>query len=182
LTAQRFGPAISLRGSDYWHEDSLQAPLDLQIDKSQPYFEALLEAYLDLFVRSAEGGYAAVLSYRAAAAFSEVPASQQIDAYLDALAAFGSDILTIAIQIDRSTKKHRARGSDLCRFANSHVSTLYTIWRRDFADSQYPGQYRDAGGTWRTTFGFLAPEDKALFVEQVLEGRWSGDPEADFCR
>ena len=36
--------------------------------------------------------------------------------------------------------------------------------------------YRDPKGNWRTTFGYLTPDDKATFVNQVLESRWNGDP------
>ncbi len=182
LTALRIGPAINLFAESYWSSGGLKSPFELRIDQSQPYFEVLIEAYLQLRVLNTRRGYLAVIRHRARDAFPEVPESQQLSAYLDALAAFGSDILMIALQIEHSTQKHRARGSDLCRFADSTTPTLYTIWRRNFKDSQYPGMYKDERGAWRNTFSFLTPEDKALFVAQVLEARWIGDPVTDFCR
>lgn len=181
LTAFRMGPAINLLASSFRDREGLRSPMDLGIDQNQPYFEALIQAYLELRVLPLRKGYVAVMKHRAVDVFTEVPPAQQLDAYLEALSAFGSDILTIAIQIHRSTETHRARGSDLCRFANTPTRTLYTIWQRNFTDSQYPGMYRDQRGRWRTTFSFLAAEDKALFVDQVFEGRWNGDPIHDFC-
>lgn len=179
--ADAAGPSVNLLTADYLSDGELVSPLALPIDRAQPYFEALLDAYFELEVAAASD-YAEVIRRRAPVAFPSVPEGEQEVAYRQALSSFGSDILTVALQIHAAIERHAARGSDLCRWAGSSRPSLFTLWRRDLDDGHYPGQFRDASGRWRMTAEFLPSEDKRIFIDGVLEGRWSGDPDRDFCR
>lgn len=140
--------------------------LDMPLDVAQYLFGALLEASLDLAppaglaARAPEGGP---------------------EAYRAALASFGAHALSVAVELRRSIARQRAAGKDPCVIVD-HPATLFGLWRRVFTTEEYRGQIRapsTAPGRW-VAGPPLTVGDKAFFVDQVLDGFWSGDTRRDF--
>ena len=181
-------PRLFLFAPYYRSETGMVAIERMPVDVSEHYFHALLEAYLDLEVEHASGIYGAAVAERAAVVMTDVPPRHRREAYLSAVAEFGSHILSLANEVERSEKRQRAAGKDLCALVD-HPATLFGLWRRSFHESPYsggyflspePGSETAAASRWVRSRRFLESRDKELFLQHVLAGFWSGEARSDF--
>jgi len=159
------------RGDGTWVE-----PLDMTPEVVEYWCHALLLAYLHLEVIEGGGDYAAFLRQRAAEHYPEVEPEAGLGLMVTSLAAFGSHVLSLANEIERV---HRRRPeADLCGLARAR-KLHFAAWTRAFGDEEYTGVAGEAGGESYPRRA-IAEIDKQAFVKNVLDGRWSGDPELDF--
>ncbi len=155
---------------------------DLTVDLSEPYFHALLEAYLWGRLQQPAGELDAEIRLRATTTMTDVPSAHRLEAYVDALASFGAHLLSVANELDRSEQRRRARGSSLCSLVGQPLP-LFRLWERVLGDGGYPGSYVDTatGDEVRMSHGVLGGVDKRLLVERVLGVSWGGSAAVDLA-
>jgi len=167
-------PRIFLYAPYYRRGAGLAAIRDMTLDVAEYLFHALLEAYLD----AATPDHEATFSGRAAATLSDVPQEHRREAYLAALADFGSHLLSLTLEIERTLERQRRLGKDVCR-AVRHPGTLFAKWPRLFAEEPFRGHYESGGRSVLAT-GSIERRDKEILVRGILRGRWTGDVREDF--
>lgn len=160
---------------------------ELPVDSTEYLFNALLQAYLRLDVLGEPSSpLAREIQARAAVRMAElpesIPAEARQEAYIEALAGFGSHALAVANEIHRAAARFAARDGNLCT-ALERPGTLFALWPQIFEKGQYtgrlyrPGQGEGQGGRWIDLHIALEPEDKAFFLREILEGAWGEPPE-----
>lgn len=167
-------PRIFLYAPYYRRGAELAAIREMTLDVAEYLFHALLEAYLD----AAAPTYEPTFSERAAATFGDVPEKHRREAYLASLADFGSHLLSLALELERSIGRQRAAGKDVC-LAVRHPGTLFTKWPRLLDDERFRGHY-ESGGRTVLASGSIERRDKELLVHDILGGRFTGDVRRDF--
>lgn len=179
-------PRIFLYAPYYRDGGGLLPLVEMAVDVAEAYFNALLVATLDRELWRDGSTYRRAILERAEAVMAEAPEPQRVEVYLGALSDFGSHLLSVANEIARADRRARARGRDLCGLLDPPL-TLFALWRQSIRDISYRGRYRTPpdleGGAvrWLTTRRGLEPLDKALFLEEVLGGAWTGEPARDFA-
>jgi hypothetical protein len=168
---------LALYAPFYLRGLALVPVVEMPVDVCEGYFNALLQAHLrrQLGRPASEVGWQ--IRQQAPLAMPDVPRAQQVEAYLDALASFGSHVLSVANELERKEVQRRGRGG-LCPLLGRQLP-LMRLWERMFATDGYPGAYVDAGGRVRFSRAVLRPEDKRFVVEQVLRSPWRGSVAAD---
>lgn len=157
-------------------DGSLRPLLEMTPDVVEYLSHALVLAYLHLEVIESEGEYGAMLERRAAERYPELEPDDALGLVVTALASFGSHVLSLGNEIERL---HRRRPeADLCGLLRAR-KLHFASWARAFEEEEYFGVAAEPGGG-SVPRRALSVEDKQLFVKNVLEGRWSGDPDRDF--
>ncbi|HVS01171.1 MAG TPA: hypothetical protein VMT16_00230 [Thermoanaerobaculia bacterium] len=156
---------------------------DMPVDVAEHYFHALLVAGLERAAGDPASEIGSALRQRAEARMADLPPPHRLEAFVDALASFGSHLLAMANELERQEARRRARSSSLCGHLDRDVPLL-RLWEDAFAAAPYPGGYAvaepGAPGRLRYSRATLSPADKRLLVATVLAGRWRGEARADF--
>jgi hypothetical protein len=181
-------PRLVLYGPHYLRGVELRPLLDLPVDLSEGYFQALLEGFLRHQIETG-GTLGPELRSRAQATMVDVPPAHRLEAYVDAQASFGAHLLSIVNELDRSELRRRAGGRSLC----SHVGgplPLFSLWERALGESPFPGAYVARGPHSEELVRFsrstLTAADKRFLLERVLDAPWKGPAATDlgprYCR
>ncbi|MDX1632224.1 MAG: hypothetical protein R3234_10205 [Thermoanaerobaculia bacterium] len=155
---------------------------DMPPDMTEYLLHALLEArlYRELRRDSEVGSGVRSRSNRMRSA----PAEARIEAQVDALASFGSHLLSIYLEIARKERQRRAEGRSLCPHLNRGLP-LFGLWERVFEKGDYSGRYSrastgtDPGREVEYTRERLTDEDKRWLLEEILGVSWVGRAEED---
>jgi len=179
-------PTLYLHGPSYLKDGSWVPLVEQTVDLSENLFNAILLAHLEMREIPKLGNppdgasYAAAMNRRANEILRAVPAEYRLQAYLHALADLGSHALSTANQLERSARRHRSRGTDLCLHLHRRVS-LFGLWDQIFGGALYLGRYFEPAqgdaltGKWVDTGIGLEQEDKELFLDAIFLGFWSGE-------
>lgn len=172
---ERMLPALELPRlylyAPYYQKAQLK---EMPLDVSEYLFSALLEATFDL------GGedLPLILRERGRKVMSEAPDGQRLNAYLAAMTDFGAQVMSVALELQRTMQRLGAQGKDHCP-AVDHPATLFGQWGRLFSGAEFRGRYIDEGRQAFLTQS-LAGGDKELFLKAILQADWSGEIRADF--
>ncbi|HEV8629575.1 MAG TPA: hypothetical protein VGV61_04595 [Thermoanaerobaculia bacterium] len=183
LAANAGGQArLALYAPHFLRGLQLRPLADLPVDLSEAYFNALLEAYLRRQLGLPGSELGVELRRRALSTMTDVPVARRLEAYVDAQTSFGSHLLSVANELDRSQQRRQATGRSLCGLL-SRPLPLFTLWERALGDGGYPGAYVLGGppgeGALRFSRSVLTASDKRLMVERVLRAPWVGSVAAD---
>lgn len=178
--AEPLGPPRLMLYEPYYRrtDGAWVEPLEMTPDVVEYWCHALLLAHLHLEVVEGDGEYGAFVRRRAAAYYPEVEPEAAVGLMVTALASFGSHVLSLANEIERA--RRRRPDADLCGLVRAR-KLHFAAWARAFGDEEYVGVAGEAAGEAYPRRA-IAKADKQAFVQYVLEGRWSGDPEVDFGR
>jgi hypothetical protein len=186
VQADARGPArLDLYAPYYLRGVHLRPVEDMQVDVCEPYFHALLDAYLRRQIGMPRSALGHELRRRAELAMPDVPRRHRVEAYLDAQASFGAHLLSVANELDRSARRHRARGRSLCHVIDRPLPLL-RLWNAVLGGAQYPGAYAidtapGNSGEVYLSRSVLSVDDKRFLVDQVLHEDWSGSVERDLA-
>lgn len=172
-------PRLYLYSPYYRPEGRTPPATDMTIDVAQYFAETLVEAALDLQPPGGLDERAA--HYGESPEGGGIPTAQRRSAYASALAQFGAESFSLAVEIRRSLARQRAAGKDPCKILHL-PGTLFGQWGRVFDSIEYRGLYRPPGApSGRWTLGPpITANDKRFLIRQVFEDRWSGDVRRDF--
>lgn len=177
----------------------------LGLDVVEYWAHSLTLAWLDAALRGQEP-YIEQARQRALVVMPEVPQEERLPVYLESVADFVSQIVSVAHEVDRTRRRWQRLGRDICTLRQPEIP-LMRHWRGLFEQSSFRGTYRveasdvgpmsldgrvdpfpamDDDGTadeplWATTRQGLARADKDLIVQHLFAGRWKGDSEVDFA-
>lgn len=177
-------PTLYLQGSTYLRDGRWIPLVEQSVDASEYLLNALLLAHLEIQRVQGPTPFATAARRRSEEILREVPPELRLEAYLRAVADFGSHALSAANQLERSARRHRQRGTDLCRHFDRSAS-LFGLWDRIFKDGLYLARYYEPAdgealtGRWVTTGVAIEPQDKQLLARTVFEGFWQGNRRAD---
>lgn len=156
-------PRIFLYAPYYRPGARLSSATEMTVDVAQYFSETLLEAFFDL---SPPDGF-------------EERAQHYGPGYISALAQFGSDVFSIAVELRRSLQRQRAAGKDPCVVA-SHPATLFSRWQRIFTTAPYRGLYDPPGHGPARLGPPLSRGDKSFLIDKAFANFWAGDLQRDF--
>jgi hypothetical protein len=179
--SQRRRERLVLHAPHYLRGVSLVPVVDMPVDASERYFHALLEAHLRREAADPASALGRQLRRGAVRTMRDVPVAARLDAYVDALASFGSHVLSVANELERKELQRRDRGGVCPLLAGPRPAPLVALWRQMFASGRYSGAYLDARGAVCFSRAILTPEDKRLLTRRVLRVDWSGSPARDFA-
>ncbi len=180
-------PRLFLYKPYYQPEGRMVAVETMPVDVAEYYFHALLEAFFDLELARSAPGYQAIIEERAVARMRGVPPDYRREAYLAALADFGAHALAAGNELWRGIRRRRAAGEEPCPGIDRPVA-LFGLWGTIFGAGEYRGGYylregaAEVAGRWVMSAEVLDRHDKELFSRQVFEAYWSGDVREDFAR
>ncbi|MDA8017105.1 MAG: hypothetical protein MPN21_06600 [Thermoanaerobaculia bacterium] len=179
-------PRLVLREQVYREGNGLVELESLAVDSSEKFFNALLEAHVNLASRRGEA-WAAEIGSRARDAMPGVPPEHREEAFRNAVLDFASHVISLAGEVARQSRRHSPQR--LCGLLNP-PRALFAGWQRSLRQGRFPGRWqrRSTGGTTGTgvvsevliTREVLRADDKRWVLEEVLGARWTGDPEVDF--
>ena len=154
--------------------------------------------------RRREAPYVRLADQRAKLVMPEVPPELRLQVYLEAVADFAAQAVSVAHEVDRTRRRWQQLGRDLCVLRQPEIP-LMRHWRRLFEQASFRGLYPleasqvgqgssewgDGARTtdrpddvdeprWATTRQGLGKADKDLVLRYLFSGRWQGDPEVDF--
>lgn len=164
--------ALALYAPSYLRGLRLVPVVDMPVDVGEGYFHALLDGHLRRELGRPAGALSAELRRRADEAMADVPEEDRVEAYIDALASFGSHLLAVTNELERK-ELQRSDSGGLCPLLGRRLPLL-DLWERIFTTEPYPGAYVTRGGQVRFSQSTLRWEDKRFLLERVLEDRWSG--------
>ena len=175
---------LALYAPFYLRGHELVGLVDMPVDVCEHYVHALLEAHLRRQLAQPATPVARAIRERAPAAMPDVPRERQVEAYVDALASFGSHLLSVANELERKDEQRRDRGG-LCPLLDRPLP-LIALWDRMFTSEAYPGSYEGPGGRVLLSRSVLASEDKRFLLDAVLRSPWKGRVREDlgprYCR
>jgi hypothetical protein len=157
--SQRRRERLVLHAPHYLRGVSLVPVVDMPVDASERYFHALLEAHLRREAADPATALGRQLRRGAVRTMRDVPVAARLDAYVDALASFGSHALSVANELERKELQRRDRGGVCPLLAGPRPAPLAVCFSR----------------------AILTPEDKRLLTRRVLRVDWSGSPARDFA-
>jgi hypothetical protein len=157
------------------------APIDvvsLPIDSAENLSFALLVAALHREVIE-ETSYGSSLRRSAGVPSGplswEEESSRRLGEDLLTLASFGSHLLSLANEIERSQRRRLARGDrGLCSLIERRIG-LFVVWERAF-EGDFLSSLPGPGGALRA----VDEAGKRSLLREVLEGWWVGDAVVDF--
>lgn len=158
---------------------------EMQPDVSEYLFHALLEARLYREIQR-DSKLASDLRRRSTR-MASAPPKARIEAQVDALASFGSHLLSIFLEIARKERQWRVEGRTLCASLGGPVP-LFRLWEHAFEKGGYTGRYSRAapgdapGREVEHTRERLTEEDKRWLLEEILRVSWVGEAEKDLAR
>jgi hypothetical protein len=173
------GERLQLHGPFYLRGATLVPVAEMPIDIAEYYFNALLEAHLQRQIGHPGTALGREIRQRAAATMTDVPLEHRVEAYVDALASFGSHLLSVANELERKHVQRASRGG-LCPLLDRDVPLL-RLWERIFSSARYPGAYLAAAGSVRWSRAVLTARDKQLMLESVLGSEWNGSVHQDLA-
>lgn len=178
-------PRLFLHAPTYRPEGTAVGLSAQAVDVAENYYHALVELYLDHQLRQPRSWFRRLAADRAGEVMAEVPAVHRLEAYADAVSAFAAHLLSIAHEIGRADRRAAARGEDLCALLDP-PRTLFGLWRRSVRSGIYRGRYPhadDGGGSpaLATSRHGLAETDKRRILDELFDGRWTGEPVEDFA-
>lgn len=166
----------------YYERNGQLIPIrDMVVDSSEYLFSSLLTAYLDLLGAKNNPQFMQFLKSRAPQVMTDVPPQYQVEAFRNALISFAASSYSIAIQAERTRRKH---GPKICDVIDRPQS-IFTLWENNFHDhAAFQGYYyKQTGpnqGEWVESKKVPTRSDKEAFIAAILEGYWKGDRNADF--
>lgn len=174
----RAGGVVHLSRRHYARGWGLRPIAELTVDDAEYLFRALLGARLEISVARQDPTGRTILAQ--SERMQSAPQAVRTEAYVDALASFGSHLLSMATEIGRKERARRAAGSSLCPRVSEDLPLL-RLWTAAFERGTFPGAFSTGPGgrgvAW--TSEVLTPAERRWLVDRILETGWVGDPAVD---